>query len=170
MQFVITPAITTTQLPTASLPKLPKSVRHRKPSVGWASLADTASMSVIAFHQKASRSQVGSGCFYSARFSLGQVASVATLPCALLVSDHSLGASWAFSLQPVLPPDYRPALPPHRWKVGPVFNASLKLGVWVLLFPSQQCFAPGSRASLSGRSCATVGTLLRLPQLMQQHG
>jgi len=33
---------------------------------------------------------------------------VATLPSALFDERFSLGASWAFSVQPVLPPDYRP--------------------------------------------------------------
>jgi len=34
--------------------------------------------------------------------------TVATLPSALSMSDSSLGASWVFSLQPVLPPVSRP--------------------------------------------------------------
>jgi len=38
-----------------------------------------------------------------------RVATVATLPSALEMSDFvSLGASWVFSFQPVLPPVYRP--------------------------------------------------------------
>src|SRR5690349_13824705 len=36
---------------------------------------------------------------------------------------RSLGASWAFSFQPVLPPDYRPALPSPGWKLGQTINA-----------------------------------------------
>jgi hypothetical protein len=37
--------------------------------------------------------------------------TVATLPSALSMSVSSLGASWVFSFQPVLPPDFRPLLP-----------------------------------------------------------
>jgi hypothetical protein len=43
-----------------------------------------------------------------ARFSLRRVATVATLPSALFDERFSLGASWAFSFQPVLPPVSRP--------------------------------------------------------------
>jgi hypothetical protein len=59
-----------------------------------------------AFHEKAGRSQVGSSAFSLDKvFSFRRVATVAILPSALLVSDvFSLGASWAFSFQPVLPP------------------------------------------------------------------
>jgi len=69
-------------------------------------------MSEIAFHEKAGRSQVE---FFILRATLSlfcPLAADAMLPFALFVSDSfSLGAGWAFSLQPVLPPDYRPALP-----------------------------------------------------------
>jgi len=68
-------------------------------------------MSVIAFHEKAGRSQVGSVLlfFHWARFFSRRVATVATLPSALFNERFcSLGASWVFSFQPVLPPDYRP--------------------------------------------------------------
>jgi hypothetical protein len=37
--------------------------------------------------------------------------TVATLPSALSMSVSSLGASWVFSFQSVLPPDFRPLLP-----------------------------------------------------------
>ena len=47
----------------------------------------------IAFHEKADRSQV--------RSSLLRRDTVAMLPFALSRSDSSLGAGWAFSLQPV---------------------------------------------------------------------
>jgi hypothetical protein len=70
------------------------------------------SLSEIAFHEKAGRSQVE---FFILRATLSlfcPLAADAMLPFALFVSDSfSLGAGWAFSLQPVLPPDYRPALP-----------------------------------------------------------
>jgi hypothetical protein len=41
-----------------------------------------------------------------------------------LMSDFvSLGASWVFSFQPVLPPDCRPFDPSLGWKLGQAFNA-----------------------------------------------
>jgi hypothetical protein len=68
---------------------------------------------VIAFHEKAGRSQVGSFVFsLDTVFLSRRVATVATLPSALLIERFcSLGASWVFSVQPVLPPDYRPPAP-----------------------------------------------------------
>jgi len=70
-------------------------------------------LSVIAFHEKAGRSQVGSFVF-----SLDKVfllpscrcrhPSIRTLRGAIFVS---LGASWVFSFQPVLPPACRPLFP-----------------------------------------------------------
>src|SRR5580692_11353394 len=67
------------------------------------------SMSVIAFHEKAGRSQVGSVVFRWTRFFLPpsgrcRHASIRTLEERLV----SLGACWAFSFQPVLPSDCRP--------------------------------------------------------------
>jgi hypothetical protein len=41
---------------------------------------------------------------YCSAQALSALATVATLPSALVVSDLSLGASWVFSFQPVLPP------------------------------------------------------------------
>jgi len=61
----------------------------------------TAHTYVNAFHEKAGLSQ---------EIFRYRVAAVAILPSAVVVSV-SLAASWAFSLQPVLLPDYRPALP-----------------------------------------------------------
>jgi hypothetical protein len=64
---------------------------------------------VIAFHEKAGRSQVICFSFSLDKvFLLRRVATVATLPSALFYERLSLGASWAFSFQPALPPDYRP--------------------------------------------------------------
>jgi hypothetical protein len=66
---------------------------------------------VIAFHEKAGRSQVDLVCFsldkvfLSAELLLCRHPSIRTL-----VSEFFAGASWVFSFQPVLPPDYRPAL------------------------------------------------------------
>jgi hypothetical protein len=45
-------------------------------------------------------------------FRLSRAASVATLPSALFVERLSLGASWVYSIQEVLLPDYRPLFPP----------------------------------------------------------
>ena len=82
------------------------------------------SMSVIAFHEKAGRSQVGSFVFSLDKlFSPCRVATVATLPSALLMERfRSLGASWVFSFQPVLPPDCRPFVHPSM-EVGQAINA-----------------------------------------------
>jgi hypothetical protein len=68
------------------------------------------SIGVNAFHEKAGRSQVGSFVFSLDKvFSPVRAAAVATLPSALFDERFcSLGASWVFSFQPVLPPDYRP--------------------------------------------------------------
>ena len=47
-----------------------------------------------------------------------RAASVAILPSALFVERFSLGASWAYSFQQVLLPEYRPRLPSLRWELG----------------------------------------------------
>ena len=71
-----------------------------------------------------------------------------TLPlpaCALLLSppfhphsslsDSSLGASWVFSFQPVLPPDYRPLVPFLRMNPGPGDRRSHRnSALWALVF------------------------------------
>src|SRR5216684_2336588 len=67
------------------------------------------------------------------RFFFGRVATVATLPSALLVERfYSLGASWAFSFQPVLPPDYRPPVPSLGWKLGQAIDAVTETRLWAL--------------------------------------
>jgi len=77
----------------------------------------TAQACANAFHEKAGRSQVGWwGFFVDMGLTLPSGLTDAILPSALLMSDSSLGASWAFSLQPVLPPDYRPLVPSKRRK------------------------------------------------------
>ena len=89
-------------------------------------------MSVNAFHEKARRSQgIGFGicwsCFLSPR-----VSTVATLPSARFDERvDSLGASWVFSFQPVLPPDCRPFVHPSM-EVGQAINAAPKLGFGLL--------------------------------------
>jgi hypothetical protein len=70
-------------------------------------------------------------------FSSRRVATVAMLPSALCVSDHSLGACWAFSVQPVLPSDYRPAVPFfEEWNLGQALDAvtGTRLGLLSFLF------------------------------------
>src|ERR1035441_6547809 len=85
-----------------------------------------------------------------------RVATVATLPSALFVSDFvSLGASWVFSFQPVLPPDYRPFV--HlSMEVGQAIDAVTGTRLWVFDFMRRS-------ATLSGCCCATVRKLLHLP-------
>ena len=58
------------------------------------------SMSVIAFHEKAGPSQE---LLFPA-----ELATVAMLPFALSGAVRSLGAHWAFSVQPMLPSVWRP--------------------------------------------------------------
>jgi hypothetical protein len=73
-----------------------------------------------------------------------RVATVAMLPSALCVSDHSLGACWAFSVQPVLPSDYRPAVPFfEEWNLGQALDAvtGTRLGLFVFSLPGERfCF------------------------------
>jgi hypothetical protein len=58
------------------------------------------------------------------RFFSSRVATVATLPSALFIERFcSLGASWVFSFQPVLPPDCRPPVPFLEWKLGQAIDA-----------------------------------------------
>jgi len=65
-------------------------------------------MAVIAFHEKAGLSQGDS--FWYLLVTLFPAESPLSPPFHphSLVSDFSLGASWAFSFQSVLPPVYRP--------------------------------------------------------------
>jgi hypothetical protein len=56
-------------------------------------------------------------------FSPAEWPTVATLPSALLLSVFSLGASWVFSFQPVLPPDCRPLFPSKMEALGQAINA-----------------------------------------------
>jgi hypothetical protein len=94
-------------------------------------------MSEIAFHEKAGRSQVGSLVFSLDKlFSPCRVATVATLPSALFMERfRSLGASWVFSFQPVLPPDCRPFVHPSM-EVGQAINAVTETRLGALCFLS----------------------------------
>ena len=121
-------------------------------------------LSVIAFHEKASRSQVGGS------FLLGKIFSLPSRHCrhpsirTLLMSDCSLGASWVFSFQPVLPPVYRPCLPSPRRKLGQAINAvtGTRRLSFVFLFSSMFLITL-LPASSPGCCSATARTLLRLP-------
>src|SRR5271169_2070683 len=101
-----------------------------------------------------------------------RVATVAMLPSALSRSDFSsLGACWAFSLQPVLPSDYRRVvlLLQSGTRARPL-TQSPELGFGLCLFSSWNdfdfCFVFRSTRLPPlwfGRYCATVRTLLRSP-------
>ena len=123
------------------------------------------SMSEIAFHEKAGRSQVVLLFFRRTRFFSGRVSRCRHPSIRTLVSDlGSLGASWAFSFQPVLPPDYRPALPSFRWRLGQAIDAVTGTRLWALAFPFFEWFGfMPPPASISVCSCATVRTPLRSP-------
>src|SRR5437899_6810154 len=88
--------------------------------MGSIALIDRRSKREIAFHEKAGRSQVVSLSFlFVTRFFSAELPTVATLPSALFDERvFSLGASWVFSFQPVLPPDCRPPVP-SEMEVGP---------------------------------------------------
>src|SRR5204863_8808609 len=87
-------------------------------------------LSVIAFHEKAGRSQVVSLSFlFVTRFFSAELPTVATLPSALFDERvFSLGASWVFSFQPVLPPDCRPSRPIRAGSWARRLTQSPKLG------------------------------------------
>ena len=121
-------------------------------------------LSENAFHEKAGRSQVGGS------YLLGKIFSLPSRPCrqpsirTLLMSDCSLGASWVFSFQPVLPPVYRPCLPSPRRKLGQAINAvtGTRRLSFVFLFSSMFLITL-LPASSPGCCSATAHTLLRLP-------
>src|SRR5438046_9970280 len=75
---------------------------------------------VNAFAEKAGSSQVVSLSFlFVTSFFSAELPTVATLPSALFDERvFSLGASWVFSFQPVLPPDCRPPVA-SEMEVGP---------------------------------------------------
>ena len=99
-------------------------------------------MSVIAFHEKAGRSQGDSFWHCLATLFLsGRVATVATLPSALFDERFaSLGASWVFSFQPVLPPVYRPRFHLQDESWARRLTQSPELGFRLGLFLSQSVF------------------------------
>src|SRR5271166_5037259 len=128
-------------------------------------------LSVIAFHEKAGRSQVGSFVFSLDNvFSPRRATTVATLPSALFKERFcSLGASWVFSFQPVLPPDYRPRfhLSDESWARR--LTQSPELGFGLLLFLSKKGLALCGRRHRSLVAQRFVN-LSAHPQTMQQDG
>jgi len=72
------------------------------------------------FHEKAGPRQVGFAVAFGRRVVLlgALPASAAILPSALFMSDGSLGASWASSVQQVLLPVNRPRLPSLGRELG----------------------------------------------------
>ena len=102
-----------------------------------------------------------------------RVATVATLPSALFIERFcSLGASWVFSFQSVLPPDYRPFVHPLDEKWARRLTQSPKLGFGLLFFLSRNASwfyaAAGMRSLL-----AVVQRFVDFsthPKVMQQHG
>src|SRR5208337_4487063 len=95
-------------------------------------------MSVIAFHEKAGRSQVG-----SVVSSLDKVLLPPSFRCrhpSIRTLDErfcSLGASWVFSFQPVLPPDCRPRfhLSDGSWARRLTQSPELGIGAFCFSFP-----------------------------------
>ena len=82
----------------------------------------------------------------------------------------SLGACWAFSVQPVLPSVWRPVVS-LKWNVGQAINAVTGTRLWAFVFslPGTRSilFLPFGFTRLRPRSfgccCAMVRTLLRSP-------
>ena len=77
----------------------------------------------LAFHKKAGQSQ---DCFVFTSMDslpLGRAASVAILPSAVCSERFSLAARWAYSIQSVLRPDYRPRLLSIGRELGQDFGA-----------------------------------------------
>jgi len=114
---------------------------------------------VIAFRENAGRSQGDS--FWTLLVTLFlpcRVATVATLPSALFDERFgSLGASWVFSFQPVLPPVYRPRFHLEDGNWARRLTQSPELGFRLWLFLSQSVFGfMQPLASLLACYCATV--------------
>jgi hypothetical protein len=98
--------------------------------------------------------------FFSSR-----VATVATLPSALFDERFgSLGASWVFSFQPVLPPVYRPRfhLEDESWARRLTQSPELGFRLWLFLAQSVFGFMQPPASLLAGYG-ATVRKPLRSP-------
>jgi hypothetical protein len=139
-------------------------------------------LSVMAFHEKAGRSQGNSGfmlsCFLSQRkvvlppSSHCRHASIRTLEERIV----SLGACWAFSIQPVLPSDWRPVvlLFESGTRARPL-TQSPELGFRLFDFPLLEPFDFFAFVLRSRRHCRSAAVVQRLvdfsahPEVMQQH-
>src|ERR1700687_375827 len=83
------------------------------------------------------------------RFFSRRVATVATLPSALFMERFSLGASWVFSFQPVLPPDFRPPVPFLEWKLGQAIDAVTGTRLWAFCFFLPKKILPYAAAGIA---------------------
>jgi hypothetical protein len=75
------------------------------------------------FHEKAGQRQVfpfvfSSSCCFFFQIIPNEPSRLCRLPSALFVERWSLGASWVYSIQKVLLPDFRPLLPSLEGKLG----------------------------------------------------
>jgi len=127
-------------------------------------------LSVMAFHEKAGRSQVASW-FLLDKFLL-LPSRHCPHPSSALFDERfcSLGASWVFSFQPVLPPDFRPCFHLGGWKLGQAINAVTETRRWAFVFPSWNILTLCCRRH---RCLVTVAQRFvhfsAHPQTMQQH-
>ena len=126
-------------------------------------------MSVIAFHEKAGRSQVGF-LFGSSVGCVGHFVSSAEFaltPCFhphSRVAIRSLGACWAFSFQPALPSVYRAMVPLlESGTRARRFTQSPELGVLSLGRSLRRMFFMRQPSAPLAGGCAMVRTALRLP-------
>ena len=111
-------------------------VRHERWGCGGPGRMGPPIVSVIAFHEKTGRSQEDWFWYLLVTLFLPRrVATVATLPSALFNERFSLGASWVFSFQPVLPPDYRPRfhLEDESWARRLTQSPELGFRIWLFL-------------------------------------
>jgi hypothetical protein len=146
-----------------------KSRLHSSERADVKGIESNRNLSVMAFHEKAGRSQVDcdfisfSRCFLSA-VRRCRHASIRTLEERIV----SLGACWASSIQPVLPSVWRPVVLLLKVEPGPGHWRSHRNSAWAFVFS-----LPGTVLTLflftrllQGSFdcyCATARTLLRSP-------
>ena len=105
------------------------------------------------------------------KFFSGRVATVATLPSALLDERFaSLGASWVFSFQPVLPPVCRPLVPSRDGSWARPLTQSPELGAGARCFHSMNLKLCGCRQWHRSAVAQRFVSFSTHPQAMQQHG
>jgi hypothetical protein len=109
--------------------------------------------------------------FFLFLFLRAQTNPVATLPSALSMSDFvSLGASWVFSFQPVLSPDYRPLFPSRDGSWARPLTQSPELGAGARCFRFNELELCGCRQQSRSAVAQRFVSLSGHPQAMQQHG